>query len=107
MSIFVRALACVFVAICMASMSLSAAGHSVVILDESVPHGSVSISEEPCPDCGTHEAVGCGQACSAAAYEPVSVNSVGLILVDIDLQTLRPNRLRSAALSPPVTPPIT
>ncbi|WP_439601887.1 hypothetical protein [Devosia sp.] len=106
MSLLLRALACFVVAICMASMSLAAAGHSVMVLDESTPHASLVGAETPCPDCGTHQSIGCGQACSVATDDPSAGAMAGLTLVALDFAVLLALPLHGAALGPPVTPPI-
>ena len=106
MSRLLQTLACIIVAVCMASMSFAAAAHSIVIVDESAPHTSVLISEVPCPDCGTHQSVGCGQSCAVAAEDTAPTILFSLILNDLDHQVWQPIRLRGTALSPPITPPI-
>jgi hypothetical protein len=106
MPMIVRALACVVVAIYMASMSVAMAAHSVVVLDEAVPNVSALVSDAPCPDCRTHTTVACAQACSAALPDPGLGKPTDPVLVKIDRQPLISSRLFGAALSPPITPPI-
>ncbi len=105
MSPLLRTLACLVVALCMASLSFVAAAHSTVVLNEAAPHARV-VSELPCPDCGTHQAIGCGQACSAAAEQTLAAISLALTLVDLDFAPRAALARRGTPLGPLVTPPI-
>jgi hypothetical protein len=106
MSLLLRTLACLVVAISMAALSFAAAAHSAVVLDEAVPHASVVGAELPCPDCGTHQSIGCSQACSATAEQPASGVPLALPLVALDFAP-RPELALDGALPVPlVTPPI-
>lgn len=106
MSLLLRTLACLVVAISMAAISFAAAAHGTVVLDETVPHAGVVGTELPCPDCGTHQSIGCGQACSATAEQPADGIPLVLPLVALDFAPRPELRLDGALPGPPVTPPI-
>lgn len=106
MSLLLRALACLVVAIAMTSASFAAIGHGVVVLDESAPHASLVSTEMPCADCGTHRSIGCGQACSAAADAVATSALLTIALVDLDFALLPALPLHGASPGPLVTPPI-
>jgi hypothetical protein len=66
MTPLLRAITCFILAVAMASVSLSAAAHSVVVIDELSVHSEATITEMPCADCGSHRLRTCAQSCSAA-----------------------------------------
>lgn len=72
MNAVLRTISCLIVAVCMASISLSASGHSVIVVDDAVPHASRGMTEAPCFDCGTHRSRVCGQFCSASPDQVLS-----------------------------------
>jgi hypothetical protein len=106
MSLLLRALCCLVVAICMASLSLGAAAHSTMVLDEAAPHASVVGAELPCPDCGTHRSIGCGQACAAAADDQVAGVRFAPNLVALSFAALAARARDGTPVGPLVTPPI-
>lgn len=106
MTHLLRAIVCLLMALCMASVSYAAAGHSVVVVDESAVHAPSLVSELPCSDCGSHRVRFCGQACNASSDDlPIAARSeqqeTSAFLPPFDpaLHTgMRPK--------PPLTPPI-
>ena len=67
MTHLLRVVACLLMALCMASVSYAVAGHSVVVVDEGSVHAANVITELPCSDCGSHRVRLCGQACNASS----------------------------------------
>jgi len=61
-----RAIACLFVAIAVASVSLAASAHAGIVIVEPGYHTEIVASEMPCADCGSHRLRVCGQSCFAS-----------------------------------------
>lgn len=72
MTPLLRAIACFILAVAVASVSLSAAAHSVVVIDELSVHTEATITEMPCADCGSHRLRTCAQSCSAS-LDPLQI----------------------------------
>ena len=101
-----RAIACLFVAIAVASVSLAASAHAGIVIVEPGYHTEIVASEMPCADCGSHRLRACGQSCFASleAVEPeipalnLSVSRIGLARRDSLQSGMQPIPL----LGPPI-----
>lgn len=106
MNAVLRAISCLLVAVCMASISLSASGHSVIVIDETVSHASRTLTEAPCFDCGTHRTRVCGQFCSASPDQSI-LDATGAMPPGQQAFLAAAPLLRAGrAHEPPLTPPI-
>lgn len=106
MSQLLRAIACLLLAVAIGSVSLTASGHGMVVIDEAVEHSQSTLSEMPCSDCGSHRLRVCAQSCSAS-LESLEPTLPALRSTSGDM----PPPYKSAVLhglcaKPPLSPPI-
>ena len=101
-----RALTCFVLAVAMASVSLGATGHSIVVIDELSVHTESALDDIPCADCGSHRLRTCAQSCSASldALQP-ALSLLGTRETAPKLQR-EDKMLHGWSRKPQLTPPI-
>ena len=106
MTKLLRAIACLVLAVAMASVSLAVAAHGAVAVDQRSYHEQTIASELPCSDCGSHRLRVCSQSCAA------SVGAIKLEALSAPMASdVRPSPGAQLLMSgrtskPPLTPPI-
>lgn len=102
----IRTLACLVLAVAMASVSLAASAHGAVVIDEAGYHTETVASELPCADCGSHRLRVCAQSCFASldAVEP-EISALGTGALSIDpppRDSMRVGKPPEPLLGPPI-----
>lgn len=106
MSQLLRAIACLLLAVAIGSVSLTASGHGMVVIDEAIEHSQSTLSEMPCSDCGSHRLRICAQSCSAS-LESLEPTLPALSSTSGDMHApYRSVVLHGLSAKPPLSPPI-
>lgn len=101
-----RAIACIVLAVAMASVSVGASAHGAIVIDEAGYHDAAIASELPCADCGSHRLRVCAQSCLAGLEsDQASLPAIAVGIIEIDRpngDTTRPGKPPEPLLGPPI-----